>query len=117
MRRINGKGTAVFVGADRKNCWIARITIGQDELGRQVRHNLGSFPTKLDALIFLEQYHKNPTPIYISEKKYNKIVYFSNMVYPLIPVQNPKAEKQKHIQKTPKRENREQAELKADISI
>ena len=27
-----------------KKCWIARITIGQDELGRQVRHNLGSFP-------------------------------------------------------------------------
>lgn len=99
MRRINGKGTAVFVGSDRANCWVARITIGQDELGHQIRHNLVSFPTKLDALIFLEQYHKNPTPIYISEKKYNKIVYFANMVYPLIPVQNPKAERQKYLQK------------------
>lgn len=99
MRRTNGKGTAVFVGSNRANCWVARITIGQDELGRQVRHNLGSFATKLDALIFLEQYHKNPTPIYISEKKYNKIVYFANTVYPLIPVSNPKAERQKYIQK------------------
>ena len=68
-------------------------TLGQDEDGKQIRHNLGLFNTELDALIFLEEYHKNPTPIYIKQAKYDRICVFSNKDYPLIPVDNPKLKK------------------------
>ena len=33
-RRANGKGNAVFVGSNRENPWVARITLGQDEDGK-----------------------------------------------------------------------------------
>ena len=49
-RRANGKGNAVFLGANREKQWGARITLGQDEDGKQIRHNLGLFNTELDAL-------------------------------------------------------------------
>lgn len=94
-RRANGKGNAVFLGANREKQWGARITLGMSEEGKQIRHVLGLFNTELDALIFLEEYHKHPTPIYIKKAKYDKIYLFSNNKYPLIPVDNPKLERYK----------------------
>lgn len=92
-RRANGKGNAVFLGANREKQWGARITLGMSEDGKQIRHVLGIFKTELEALIFLEEYHRNPTPIYIKKAKYDRICVFSNKDYPLIPVDNPKLRK------------------------
>ena len=94
-RRANGKGNAVFLGANREKQWGARITLGMSEDGKQIRHILGLFKTELEALIFLEEYHKHPTPIYLKKAKYDKIYLFSNNEYPLLPVDNPKLEKYK----------------------
>jgi integrase len=41
-------------------------------------------------LVCLENYHKNPTPLYIKEDKYNRIVTFPKVPYPLVSVENPK---------------------------
>ena len=38
----------------------------------------------------MENYHKNPTPLYIKEDKYNRIVTFPKVPYPLVSVENPK---------------------------
>ena len=89
-RRANGKGCAVYLGAHRSKPWGARITLGLDQNGLSIRHILGTFDNKLDALFCLEQYYKNPTPIYIKTSKYNRIVNFSSTLYPLVPLDNPK---------------------------
>ncbi len=41
-------------------------------------------------MVCLENYHKNPTPLYIKEDKYNRIVTFPKVPYPLVSVENPK---------------------------
>lgn len=98
-KRNNGLGTAVFIGGKRAKPWVAKITLGQDELGRQIRHNLGTFKTELEALLFLEQFNQDPKPIYVSREKYNRIFLFSNVPYTLIPVGDPKKEKAKEYTK------------------
>lgn len=89
-RRANGKGSAIYLGSGRVKPWSARITLGLDENGISIRHCIGTFETQLEALFFLEQYHKNPKPLYIKTSKYNRIVSFSGSLYPLIPVDNPR---------------------------
>ena len=99
-RRANGKGNVVFVGDNRERPWVARITLGRDEEGKQIRHNLGQFSSQLEALVFLEEYHKKPTTIYIKQAKYDRICIPSNFGYSLVPVENPKLERYNQIQKT-----------------
>ena len=73
QKRANGKGSAIFLKGNRENPWGARITIGTDENGIKIRHFIDYFKTELDALVFLENYHKEPYPIYIKESIYNRI--------------------------------------------
>lgn len=89
-RRANGKGCAVYLGSGRAKPWGARITLGLDKDGISVRHFIGTFESQLEALFCLEQYHKNPKPIYIKTSKYNRIVSFASSLYPLVPVDNPR---------------------------
>ena len=43
-------------------------------------------------MVCLENYHKNPTPLYVKEDKYNRIITFPKIPYPLVSVKNPKKE-------------------------
>lgn len=87
-RRPNGKGSAIYVGSGRNKPWIARITLGWDIEGIEIRHRLGSFSSKLEALICLEEYWKNKEPLYIKRNKFNRIVSFAQNVGTLVPVDN-----------------------------
>lgn len=89
-KRVNGTGSAVYLGNNRNKPWGARITIGKDINGVAVRHFIGTFETELEALVCLENYHKKPSAIYIKEDIYNRIVTFPKIPYPLVPVKNPK---------------------------
>ncbi len=89
-KRKNGTGSVVYLGKGRYKPYAARIVIGKDENGVSIYHDIETFETELDALVFLETYHKNPYSLYIKENKYNRIVTFSNFSYPLVSVQNPK---------------------------
>lgn len=101
-RRPNGMGCAFYRGdAVRNNPWVARITIGRDIEGKRIFYNIDSFETELDALVCLENYHKNPYSLYIKEDIYNKIVVFPKKPYPLVPVENPN----KKIEEQVKKEN------------
>lgn len=91
-KRANGKGSAIFLGPGRYEPWGARISLGKDCKGRYIYHFLGTFSNELEALVCLENYHKNPTPIYIKSEKYNKIVTFPKIPYPIVAVSNPKKE-------------------------
>ncbi len=98
-KRANGKGSAVYLGDNREFPWGARITIGKDKNGVAIRHFINFFKTELDALVCLENYHNNPTPLYIKEDKYNRIATFSNTLYPLVAVENPKNKMENQIKK------------------
>ena len=87
-RRKNGTGTAVFLGKGRYKPWAARILIGKDKNGRPITYDINTFETDLDAIVCLENYHKNPTPLKIKKAKYNRIVFFPQTPYPLVPVDN-----------------------------
>lgn len=91
-KRKNGMGSVVYLGNGRYQPWTARITVGKDISGIPIYYDIDSFENELDALVFLENYHKNPTPLYIKESKYNRIVTFPQNPYPLIPVKDPKME-------------------------
>ena len=88
-KRKNGMGSAIFLSSNRLKPWGARITLGKDINGIAIRHFIDFFETELDALVCLENYHKNPTPLYIKEDKYNRIVTFPKVPYPLISVIDP----------------------------
>lgn len=98
-RRSNGKGCAVYLGSGRAKPWGARITLGLDKDGISIRHFIGTFESQLEALFCLEQYHKNPKPIYIKTSIYNRIVSFSAQLYPLVPVDNPRRQIMDRISK------------------
>lgn len=91
-KRANGKGSAIYLGKNRIKPWGARITIGKDKNGVPIRHFIDFFETELDALVCLENYHKEPHALYINEDKYNRIVIFPKRPYPLVSVNDPRKE-------------------------
>ena len=98
-RRGNGLGCAVYLGDNRQKPWSARISIGKDENGKYIYHHINSFHTELEALVCLENYHKDPYPIYIKNDKYNRIATFPQKPYPIVPVANPHNEVIEKIKK------------------
>ena len=76
----------------RQKPWGAKITIGKDKDGKYIYHFIDFFETELETLVCLENYHKNPTPLYVKEDKYNRIITFPKIPYPLVSVKNPKKE-------------------------
>lgn len=100
-RRKNGKGTVVFLGINRNKPFAARIMIGKDISGKPLYYDIDTFENDIDALVCLENYHKEPYPLYIKENKYNRIVTFPCKPYPLVAVQNP----HKHIVEKVKQDN------------
>lgn len=98
-KRKNGMGSVVYLGRGRYQPWVARITVGKDINGTPIYYDIDTFENKLDALVFLENYHKNPTSLYIKEDKYNRIVTFPKIPYSLVPVSNPKNEVVEKVKK------------------
>lgn len=87
-KRKNGTGSAVFLGKGRYKPWAARLLVGKKANGNPVYVDIDTFETQLEALVCLENYNKNPTPIKILKTKYDKIAFFSKYEYPLVPVDN-----------------------------
>lgn len=98
-KRSNGKGSAIYLGENRIKPWGARITIGKDINGTPIRHFIDFFETELDALVCLENYHKEPYALYIKEDKYNRIAIFPKNPYPLVSVKDPNKELIEKIKK------------------
>lgn len=60
MRRANSTGT-VYKQKNRRKPWVAYITLGWDEEGKQIRKYLGSFLTKADAEMAISKERLMPT--------------------------------------------------------
>lgn len=99
QKRANGKGSAVFLGNNRSKPYASRIVVGKDIVGRPIYYDIGTFEKELDALVCLENYSKNPFPLYIKREKYNRIVTFPPTPYPLVPVSNKNVKELETIKK------------------
>ena len=87
-RRSNGTGSVVKLSGNRAKPYAARILIGYNNIGKPIYHDIETFEEDIDALVFLENYKKNPSPIKIKQEKYNKIAVFPSKPFPLVPVEN-----------------------------
>ena len=60
MRLPNGFGTVYKLSGKRRRPWVAAITVGWDDNGKQLREIIGYSETRAGALKLLEEYHQNP---------------------------------------------------------
>ena len=60
MKRANGTGSVFKLNGKRRNPWVARVTQGFNEKGRQKYVNLGYFKTRREAENELLSYNSNP---------------------------------------------------------
>lgn len=64
MRNPNGFGCVYKASGNRRKPYIARITVGWDEeTGKQLFKNIGSFPTYKEAMSALTEYNTDPYDI------------------------------------------------------
>lgn len=59
MKRANGTGSANKLSCNRRKPYVAKVTIGWSEEGRQQYKCLGYFRAKREALNILEEYNEN----------------------------------------------------------
>lgn len=71
MKNANGEGSVYKQKGKRRKPWIAVVTIGYDEKGRQKRKVLGTAETKREANELLHEYSKNPN--LFSKKTFKEI--------------------------------------------
>lgn len=60
MRLPNGYGSVYKLKGNRRRPWIARVTVGWTDKGKQLYRTVGYFATKKEGLEALAQYHKKP---------------------------------------------------------
>ena len=87
-KRRNGTGSVVFLGKGRYKPYAARLVVGKDIEGKPIYLDIDTFETELDALVCLENYRKAPTPLKIKNARYERIKFFPQCPFPLIPVEN-----------------------------
>jgi len=73
MRNPNGFGCVYRAHGNRRKPYIARITIGWDENGKQLFEPLGSFETKAEGIQALIEYHDAPYDPYYSKKTFSDV--------------------------------------------
>lgn len=60
MRRANGSGSVYKLSGKRRKPWIARITTGWAEDGKQQMKTIGTYATKKEAQAALDTYFYVP---------------------------------------------------------
>lgn len=60
MKLPNGFGSVYKVKGNRRNSWVARVTTGWAEDGKQLKYYVGSYKTRAEAISALTEYNKNP---------------------------------------------------------
>ena len=78
MKNANGEGSVYKLKGKRRKPWVAVVTAGYDELGKQKRKVLGTFITKKEAQLELIRYLDNP--MLFSGKTFKDVVdlWFNN---------------------------------------
>lgn len=73
MRLPNGYGSVYRLSGNRRRPWIARVTIGWTNDGKQIRDTIGYYRTKNEALAALAEHHKNPLTRDLREKTFGDV--------------------------------------------
>lgn len=74
MKNPNGFGNVFKLSGKRRRPYVARVTIGWDSnTGKQLRHVVGYFATKQEALKALGSFEYNPKAIGFSKLKFKEI--------------------------------------------
>lgn len=60
MKLPNGYGSVYKQPGNRRRPWVARVTIGWTEEGKQQYYFVGYYKTRAEAINGLAEYHKNP---------------------------------------------------------
>lgn len=57
MKNPNGFGSVYKLSGNRRKPWVAVVTVGFEENGKQIRKPIGYFKTKVEGLTALSDYH------------------------------------------------------------
>src|SRR5690625_1652821 len=60
MKNPNGYGSVYKLSGNRRRPWIARVTTGWSDEGKQQYYTVGYFRTRREGMEALAKYHKNP---------------------------------------------------------
>src|SRR5690625_3485308 len=60
MKNPNGYGSVYKLSGNRRRPWIARVTTGWSDEGKQQYYTIGYFETRREGMEALAEYHKNP---------------------------------------------------------
>lgn len=60
MKLPNGYGSVTKLSGNRRNPYMARVTLGRDDYGQLVRKTLGYYHTRKEALAALADYNRDP---------------------------------------------------------
>lgn len=60
MKLPNGYGSVTKLSGNRRNPYMARVTLGRDDYGQLVRKTLGYYHTRKEALAALAEYNRDP---------------------------------------------------------
>lgn len=75
MRLPNGYGSVYKLSGKRRLPYIARITEGWTDDGKQILKTIGYYKTKQDGLDALADYHKNPYDLDLSSITFEEVWY------------------------------------------
>lgn len=85
MRNPNGYGTAYRLSGKRRKPFVAKVTSGWSDNGKQLYQIIGYYAKKAEALSALAEYHKNPNYIDVKNitfedifNRWKKIKYGDN---------------------------------------
>lgn len=73
MRLPSGYGSVQKLSGNRRNPYVARITTGWAEDGRQIREYIGYYKTRKEALQALSDYHNDPYDLEASKLTFSQI--------------------------------------------
>lgn len=73
MRNPNGFGCVFKLNGNRRKPFVARVTIGWTDEGKQEYKNIGTFARRRDAVIALTEYHNNPYNLDASKITFSEV--------------------------------------------
>lgn len=85
MKNANGMGSVYKLSGNRRKPWIARVTAGWSDEGKQLYAVVGYFRTRKEAQIALSEYHQNPYDIDLRKLTFREVFeQWSKEHYPKI---------------------------------